>query len=43
LTDRGITSLSRETGRPISIAEAKPIVQAALSNTFGLQFLAKAA
>jgi lipoate-protein ligase B len=39
LTDRGITSLSRETGRPVSIAEAKPIVQAALSNVFGIEFV----
>jgi lipoate-protein ligase B len=38
LTDRGITSLSRETRRAVSIAEAKPIVQAALSKEFGLQF-----
>jgi lipoate-protein ligase B len=43
LTDRGITSLSRETQRPVSIAEAKPIVQAALSRTFGISFLSEAA
>jgi lipoate-protein ligase B len=43
LTGRGITSLSRETGRAVSIAEAKPIVQAALSKTFGVQFFPKAA
>lgn len=36
LTDRGITSLSRETGRAVSIEEAKPIVQAALSKEFGV-------
>src|SRR5581483_5513793 len=38
LTDRGITSLSREAGRPVSIAQAKPIVQAALSKTFNIAF-----
>lgn len=43
LTDRGITSLSRETGRPVSIAQAKPIVQAALSKTFDLSFYCEAA
>jgi len=43
LTDRGITSLSRESGRAVTIAEAKPIVQAALSRTFDLTFLDKAA
>lgn len=43
LTDRGITSLSREAGRPVSIATAKPIVQAALSRTFDVTFLDQAA
>jgi len=43
LTDRGITSLSRETGHPVSIAQAKPIVQAALSGTFDVTFLDQAA
>ena len=38
LTDRGITSLSRETGRPVNIAEAKPILQAALSKAFDITF-----
>jgi lipoyl(octanoyl) transferase len=38
LTDRGITSLSRETGRAVSIAEAKPVLQAALSKTFDIAF-----
>ncbi len=38
LTDRGITSLSREARRAVSVAEAKPIVQSALSKTFDLQF-----
>ncbi|HLI95207.1 MAG TPA: lipoyl(octanoyl) transferase LipB [Candidatus Baltobacteraceae bacterium] len=39
LTDRGITSLSRETKRPVSVSEAKPIVLAALSKTFGIEFV----
>jgi lipoyl(octanoyl) transferase len=43
LTDRGITSLSREAGRPVSIDEAKPVVQRALSKTFDITFLDKAA
>jgi lipoate-protein ligase B len=38
LTDRGITSLSSEVGRPVSMAEVKPILQAALSKTFDLCF-----
>lgn len=38
LTDRGITSLSRETGRAVTIAEAKPILQAALSKAFDIEF-----
>ena len=43
LTDRGITSISRETGRAVSIAEAKPVVQAALSKTFDISFYSEAA
>lgn len=43
LTDRGITSLSKEAKRPVSIAQAKPILQAALSRTFDLEFLSRAA
>jgi lipoate-protein ligase B len=39
LTDRGITSLSREAGRAVSIAEAQPIVQAALSKVFDVHFV----
>jgi lipoate-protein ligase B len=39
LTDRGITSLSRETGRAVSVAQAKPVVAQALSETFGLEFV----
>lgn len=43
LTDRGITSLSKETGRTVSLAEAKPVLQAALSKTFDLSFYSEAA
>lgn len=38
LTDRGITSLSRETGRAVSVADAKPVLRAALSEAFGITF-----
>lgn len=38
LSDRGITSLSRETGRSIGVAEVKPVLQAALSKVFSLEF-----
>lgn len=38
LTDRGITSISRETGRPVSIAEVKPVLQASLSKAFDIVF-----
>lgn len=38
LTDRGITSLSRETGRSISVEQVKPVLQAVLSNVFGIDF-----
>lgn len=38
LSDRGITSLSREADRPISVEEAKPAVLAALSDTFHVRF-----
>jgi lipoate-protein ligase B len=43
LTERGITSVSRESGRAVNVAEAKPIVQAALSYAFGVTFFPKAA
>ncbi|MDQ2872326.1 MAG: lipoyl(octanoyl) transferase LipB [Candidatus Eremiobacteraeota bacterium] len=36
LLDRGITSLSHETGRNIDISQAKPALLAALENTFGI-------
>lgn len=38
LTDRGITSLSRETGRAVSVGDAKPVLRAALSEAFGITF-----
>ena len=38
LTDRGITSISNETGRTVSIAEVKPLLQQALATTFDLEF-----
>jgi lipoate-protein ligase B len=38
LTDRGITSLSRETGRPVTLQETKPVLRAALEHTFGITF-----
>lgn len=34
LTDRGITSISKEIGRPVTIAEVKPVLLAALSRAF---------
>ena len=40
LTDRGITSLSRETGRAVTLEEAKPIVLSALSEAFEIEFAA---
>ena len=39
LTDRGITSLSAQTGRPVSIAEAKPVLLEALSHAFEVSFV----
>jgi lipoyl(octanoyl) transferase len=38
LRDRGITSLSRETGRTVTIEDVKPVVVDALSKEFGLEF-----
>nr|MDQ2680299.1 lipoyl(octanoyl) transferase LipB [Candidatus Eremiobacteraeota bacterium] len=38
LPDRGITSLSKEAGRAISLAEAKPPLIASLSHAFDVQF-----
>jgi len=36
LSDRGITSLSRQTGRAVSVAEAKPGLVSAIQKTFGI-------
>jgi lipoyl(octanoyl) transferase len=41
LSDRGITSLSAQTGRPVTIAEAKPVLLEALSRTFDVSFVAE--
>jgi lipoyl(octanoyl) transferase len=41
LNDRGITSLSAQTGRPVTIAEAKPVLLEALSRTFDVSFVAE--
>ena len=38
LTGRGITSLSRETGRALSIDEVKPVLTRAIEHTFGIVF-----
>jgi lipoate-protein ligase B len=36
LTDRGITSISHETGRTVTIDEVKPVLVAALEKEFGM-------
>ncbi len=38
LTDRGITSLSRELGRELQIERVKPVLRAAIEKTFGIEF-----
>lgn len=38
LDDRGITSLSRRSGRPLAVAEVKPVLQAALESAFDMAF-----
>jgi len=38
LLDRGITSLSKETGRTVTLAEAKAALQASLAAQFDLEF-----
>jgi lipoyl(octanoyl) transferase len=38
LTGRGLTSISKETGRAVSVEEVKPSVLAALAATFGVAF-----
>ncbi len=39
LTDRGITSISHETGREVSIGEVKPLLREALERAFDVQFI----
>jgi lipoate-protein ligase B len=39
LTDRGITSISQEIGRNVSIAEVKPILEAAIARAFDIEFV----
>jgi len=39
LPDRGITSLSKETGREVTVSEAKTALLAALANTFEIEFI----
>lgn len=43
LADRGITSLSRECGRAVCVAEVKPVMQSALAKSFELSFFCEAA
>jgi lipoate-protein ligase B len=38
LTDRGITSIARETGRDVTIDEVKPVLVAELAKEFGVTF-----
>jgi lipoate-protein ligase B len=38
LTDRGITSIARETGRNVTIDEVKPVLVAELAKAFGVTF-----
>ncbi|MFN2448474.1 MAG: lipoyl(octanoyl) transferase LipB [Candidatus Baltobacteraceae bacterium] len=38
LTGRGITSISKETGRVVAIDEVQPLLRAALERTFGIAF-----
>ncbi len=38
LPDRGVTSLSKEAGRPVSVSEAKIALIASLSSAFDVQF-----
>jgi lipoyl(octanoyl) transferase len=39
LRDRGITSLSAETGRPIAMEAAKEVLLEELARTFALEFV----
>ena len=40
LPDRGLTSISKETGRPVSIEHVKPVLKSALERTFDMRFSA---
>jgi len=40
LTDRGITSLSKETGRSVTVAEAKDVLFEELAREFAVEFAA---
>ncbi|HVS45694.1 MAG TPA: lipoyl(octanoyl) transferase LipB [Verrucomicrobiae bacterium] len=39
MTDRGITSISRQVGREVAVDEAKGVVLASLAKTFDVEFL----
>ncbi len=39
LMDRGLTSISKEIGRTVSVAEAKPLLEAALAHAFDVEFV----
>jgi lipoyl(octanoyl) transferase len=39
LTDRGLTSISKEVKRTVSVAEAKPLLEATLARAFDLEFI----
>ena len=39
LRDRGITSISKETGRKVSLDEVKPVLISAIENSFDLEFV----
>lgn len=38
MTDRGVTSISREAGRPVTIDEVKPLMARAIEQTFNISF-----
>jgi lipoyl(octanoyl) transferase len=39
IVDRGVTSLAREIGRPVTVAEVAPRVQAHLTELFGWELI----
>ncbi len=39
LTDRGVTSISEQLGRTVCVAEAKPLLEAALARGFDIEFV----